>query len=89
MENNARYDTSFNKKIIRIPFTVLDAIFDAEEKTEILQKMKAVSEARIDVKFESVNIKGKFVEIAKNITGFVVQTAVQTAVQTMAEKKFK
>ena len=89
LENNARYDTSFNRKIIRIPFTVLDAIFDAEEKTEILQKMKAVSEARIDVKLESVNIKGKFVEIAKNIAGFVVQTAVQTVVQTVAENKFK
>ena len=51
--------------------------------------MKAVSEARIDVKLESVNIKGKFVEIAKNIAGFVVQTAVQTVVQTVAENKFK
>ena len=51
--------------------------------------MKAVSEAGTDVKLESINTKGKFVEIAKNIAGFVVQTVVQTAVQTAAENKFK
>ncbi|WP_149554093.1 hypothetical protein [Treponema pectinovorum] len=66
LENNARYDTSFNRKIIKIPFTVIDAIFSAEAKNRILQKMKEVSDSKIDIKFESINEKGKFVEIAKN-----------------------
>ncbi len=89
MENNARYDTSFNRKIIKIPFTVLDTVFSPEEKTEILQKMKAVADVKIDLKLESASKKGKFVETAKNIAGFVLQTAVQTVVQTAVERNFK
>ena len=89
MENNARYDTSFNRKIIKIPFTIIDTIFNAEAKNRILQKMKEVSDSKIDIKLESINTKGKFAEIAKNIVGFVLQTAVQTAVQVVAEKKIK
>ena len=81
LERNARYDTSFNRKIIKIPFTVLDTIFEPEKKTEILQKMKSVSNAKVDVKLESVNTKGKFVEIAKSIVVFAIQTATSTAVQ--------
>ena len=89
LENNARYDTSFNRKIIKIPFTIIDTIFNAEAKNRILQKMKEVSDSKIDIKLESINTKGKFAEIAKNIVGFVLQTAVQTAVQVVAEKKIK
>jgi len=89
LENNARYDTSFNRKIIKIPFRIIDTIFNAEAKNRILQKMKEVSDSKIDIKLESINTKGKFAEIAKNIVGFVLQTAVQTAVQVVAENKFK
>ena len=89
LENNARYDTSFNRKIIKIQFTVLDEIFNAEAKNKILQKMKEVSDSKIDIKLESVNTKGKFVEAAKSIVSFVLQTTVQAAVQVMTEKKLK
>lgn len=87
LEKNARYDTSFNRKIIKIPFTVIDTVFTTEEKYEILKMMKKVSDSKVDVELNAVNAKGKFVEIAKNIVCFVLQTAVQTAVQTLAEKK--
>ena len=89
LENNARYDTSFNRKIIKIQFTVLYEIFNAEAKNKILQKMKEVSDSKIDIKLESVNTKGKFVEAAKSIVSFVLQTTVQAAVQVMTEKKLK
>ena len=89
LENNARYDTSFNRKIIKIQFTVLDEIFNAEAKNKILQKMKEVSDSKIDIKLESFNTKGKFVEAAKSIVSFVLQTTVQAAVQVVAEKKLK
>lgn len=89
LENNARYDTSFNRKIIKIQFTVLDEIFNAEAKNKILQKMKEVSDSKIDIKLESFNTKGKFVEAAKSIVSFVLQTTVQAAVQVMTEKKLK
>lgn len=92
LENNARYDTSFNRKIIKIQFTVLDTIFNEEEKKEILQQMKSVSNAKVDVKLESLNTKGKFVEIAKSIVVFAIQTVAQavtsTTVQAIADKKF-
>ncbi len=86
LENNARYDTSFNRKIIKIPFTVLDEVFNAEKKEKILEKMKSVSGAKSDLKIESINTKGKFVEIAKSIVVFALQTAAQTAVQVVTAR---
>ena len=51
--------------------------------------MKEVSDLKIDIKLESINEKGKLVEAAKNIVGFVLQTSVRAAVQFVAENKFK
>lgn len=84
-EKNAKYDSSFNKKIIRIKFDVIDTAFQDEEKEKILEKMRKVVAEKQGISVDAINVKGKFLDAAERIAGFIGQNVVAPAVQSATE----
>lgn len=86
LERNARYDTSFNRKIMKIDFLVLDSVFNEQEKKEILEKMKIEAETKQGKKLESINLKANFLNNAKEIAKFAIETVFSSAIQSVTKK---